>query len=390
MKPVDLVLVGLLATCFVGVAVLGAAEVAIVRLRRSSVLVEARSRSKRAVRLLRLLDDLPVVLNAVLFLALGLQVSAATIAGVLAGRWFGGIGVTVTSVVLTAALFVYAEAVPKTRAMQAPMATALRLTPLLQVVVVTLRPLVTLLVWLAGLQTSGQASAAGALTEEEIRALARESAAAGSIGEGDAELVARSFEFNDRQVADVMVGRDDISAVADSVTAGDALSFAVAVGHRRLPVHGEDVNDIVGVVRLRDLAAAVAAGSDPVVSSLADDVLRCGPGDPISTLLTRMQRSGRWMAVVCDDHRRTLGLVTIEDVVAELVGEIEDERAPVEPGPGGWSGGGDEEFGSTIRRLSDHDGRDPRMMGQRRRHRAKQEKADEAETSGPDDHEVGR
>lgn len=331
MHLVDLVLIGALIVCFAGAAVLGAAEVSIVRLRRSMVLTEARSGPGRAAHLLQMLDDLPVVLNAVLLLALGLQVSAATIAGVLADRWFGGIGVTATTIVLSAALFVYAEAVPKTRAMRAPRATALRLTPLLRVVVTVLRPAVAVLVWVAGLQAPGQVSAVGALSEEEIRILARESAEAGAIGERDADLVARSFEFNDRRVDEIMVGRDDIASVGSKVTAGDALALAVAVGHRRLPVHGDDLNDIVGVVRQRDLAAALTAGLDSVVSSLAHSVLRCQPDDPISALLTRMQRSGRWMAVVTDLDGQTVGLITIEDVVAELVGEIEDERAPAEP-----------------------------------------------------------
>lgn len=331
MNLVDLVLVGVLAVGFAGVAVLGAAEVSIIRVRRSSLVEDARDESRRAARLLRLLDDLPVVLNAVLLLALGLQVMTATVAGILADRLLGGIGVTIGTVLLTAALFVYAEAVPKTLAMRAPRVTALRLTPVLRLVVAVSRPVVWVLLRLAGLQTSGQAVAVGALSEEEIRALARESAEAGAIGKGDAELVARSFEFNDRRVGDVMVDRDDIASVGEHVTAADALALAVVAGHRRLPVHGADIDQVLGFVRLRDLAAATAAGTETVVASLAHDVLRCEPDDPISALLTRMQRSGLWLAVVSDRDGRTRGLVTIEDLVAELVGEIEDQRAPAEP-----------------------------------------------------------
>ncbi len=339
MSLLDLMLAGALAVCFAGAAVLGAAEVSIVRVRRSSVLLDVRSDPRRTGLLLRMLDELPVVLNAVLLLTLGLQVSAATIAGVLADRWFGGVGVTVATVVLTAALFVYAEAVPKTRAMRSPHVTALRVTPLLRVVVAVLRPAVAGLVWMAGFQAPGEVSATGALSEQEIRILARESAKAGAIGERDADLVARSFEFNDRQVDEIMVDSNDIASVDCRVPARDALALAVTTGHRRLPVHGGDLDHIVGVVRLRDLAAAVTAGLDPVASSLADDVLRCRPDDPISAVLTRMQRNGRWMAIVTDSDGRTVGLITIEDVVAELVGDIEDERAAANPNAGRRSGG---------------------------------------------------
>lgn len=331
MNLVDLMLVGVLVAGFGGVAVLGAAEVSIIRVRRSSVVGAAQDGSRRASRLLRLLDDLPVVLNAVLLVALGLQVVTATIAGILADRLLGGVGVTIATVVLTGALFVYGEAAPKTLAMRAPRTTALRLTPVIRPVVAVARPVVGLLLRLAGPHTSGQIVPVAALSEQELRALAMESAKAGAIGEGDADLVARSFEFNDRRVGDVMVVRDDIASVGGHVAAGDALSLAVIAGHRRLPVHGADIDEILGVVRLRDLAAAFAAGANPTVSSLAHEVLRCLPDEPISLTLTRMQRSGRWLAVVSDPDGHTCGLVTIEDLVAELVGEIEDQRAPTEP-----------------------------------------------------------
>jgi CBS domain containing-hemolysin-like protein len=328
--------VGLLAAlvgCFVGASILAAAEVSIIRVRRSEVLAEVESGAPRSGRLLQLIDDLPRVLNTILLVVLLLQLSAAAIGGILADRWFGGLGVTLATIILTAVLFIYAEAIPKTRAMQAPYRTALRLAPVLAALVRLLWPVVASLVWLADIQTSGDANF-GAATEQEIRAMARESAEAGAIEPDDAELVNRSFEFNDRSVAEVMVERDRIAAVGHDESVADVLARAIALGHRRLPVHRNGLDDITGVVRLRDVAATAVESPDAEVASIMSGVLRCRPGEPISDLLARMQRHGLWIAIITDESGSTLGLATVEDLVAELVGEIEDVQVARRPDMG--------------------------------------------------------
>ena len=325
-------LVAILLGCFAGAAGLSIAEVSILRVRRSEVLVRAQEGDARSKRLLALLDDLPVVLNSVLLLVLLLQVVAATVGGVLAGRWFGGIGVSVATVVLTMVLFVYAEAIPKTMAVRSPQRMALRMTPLLTMLVPILKPPVRILVALADLQSPGKGATLGALTEDEIRALARESADAGKIAPDDATLVERSFEFNDRRVAEIMVPRDQIAAVSADDDVVDAMTRAIALGHRRLPVclkdagqsaRGDtDIDRIVGVVRLRDLAASARTFPTATAESLMGEVVRCSPDHLVSDLLSDMQESGQWLAIVEQSDGTTLGLATIEDVVAELVGEI--------------------------------------------------------------------
>jgi CBS domain containing-hemolysin-like protein len=329
----EAVLVVALAFCFVGAATLAAVEVSIIRVRRSEILVDARNGDKRSQRLLRLLDRLPIVLNTVLLLVLLLQVAAATIGGFLAGRWFGGVGVTVMTVLMTAVLFVYAEAIPKTRAVRAPQQTALRSTHVLEVLSRLLRPVVAGLVRLADFHVGTGEPTFGPLTEKEIRALANEAAEAGEIAEDDAELVERSFEFNDRRVCEVMVPRNGIVAVAADDKVLDALSVAISAGHRRLPVHMNGLDDVVGVIRLRDLAAIAPTEPGALTSTAMSAVLRSHMNDPISGLLRRMQSSRQWLAVVVDDDERTMGLATIEDIVSELVGEIADDESPSTPHP---------------------------------------------------------
>ncbi len=319
-------LIAALAACVVFAAILAIAEVSLMRVRRSAVFVDAEAGDRRARQLLALLDDFPVALNAVLLAVLTVQVLAATISGYLAQRWLGGVGVTVATVLLTAVLFVYGEAVPKTVAVRSPDRWARRLTPLVRWVTRICRPAVSLLVRLADLQSPGHDPMVGALTEAELRALARESAELGTIEEDDAELVERSFVFGDTTLADVMVPRSQIASIDGDAPIDEVLAAAIASGHRRFPVCGDGIDDVIGMVRLRDLSAADAAGERLVTRDVMSDVLRCGPDDPIAAVLERMQAADRWLAIVGDVAGRTLGLVTIEDIVAELVGEITDDR----------------------------------------------------------------
>lgn len=315
------VLVALLAIVFV----LGAAEAALLHVRRSAVVVAAERGDARAVRLLRLLDDLPPVMSAVLLAVLLVQLTAATVAGVLARRWFGGMGLTVATIVLTAVLFVYGEAIPKTLAVRRPLSVARRLAAPVRWLSILLQPVVSGLVRLADLQLPADGSQGSAtVTEDELRHLADEAASAGQIEPSDADLIARSFALGDARVAQLLVPRVDMVAVAAGTPVGEALDTAVVSGHRRLPVFERDVDDITGFVRLRDLARAVTTDPASPVRDHAREALAVPESRRVLDLLREMQRSGVHLAVIVDEHGGTAGMVTIEDVVEELVGPIEE------------------------------------------------------------------
>ncbi len=335
----DLLLLGGLVACVTVAAALAIAEVALLRVRRTQV-VSVRGADPRADRLLRLLDDLPTVLNVVLLSVLLAQVGAATISAVLAERWFGSGAVPVVSLVLTLLLFVGGESVPKTAAVQDPPGHALRLATGLGLVVAVLRRPVALLLRIFTPEREG-AEPHDVVSEAELRLLARRSAADGEIEPDDVTLIERSFRFGDLQVRHVMVPRDRIRYVEEHEPAGVGFERALAHGHRRMPVVRGDLDHVVGVVRLRDLASAsgrTQQGEAPEADlagreagSLMTPPLHCSPGDPVAKVLRSMQATGQWLAVAASagdegSASRTVGLLTIEDIVAELVGEIADER----------------------------------------------------------------
>ncbi|MEN8113098.1 MAG: hemolysin family protein [Actinomycetota bacterium] len=342
MNETDALLAGILVVLLVTAAVLGAAEAALLRVPRVRVAVGAEEGDRRSVHLLQLLDDLPRVLNTVLLTVLLVQIGAATTTGVFMGRHFGNVGVTIASIILTIVLFVYAEAIPKTYAVHHPDAVARATTPLLSGLAWLFHPVVTVLVAFADVQAPGRGVAGPVgVTEEELRLLASEAATHGAIDETDRTLMERAFELGDRTVEEILTPRTDLDAVPADATIADALDVAISSGHRRLPVYEDDLDHIRGVVRLRDLAAAVTETADAPVSSLASKELVVPETKRVVELLAEMQGTGIHLAVAIDEHGGTAGIVTIEDVAGELVGRISDEGEALRPeilrvGPDRW------------------------------------------------------
>jgi CBS domain containing-hemolysin-like protein len=333
----------LLLVVLIGTAIyLGAAEAAMIRVRPTAIEVQAESGDRRAGRLLRLLQDLPRVMNTVLLTVLLVQIGAATVTGILAQRHFGKVGITAASVVLTLVLFVYAEAIPKTYALRNPTYVAKLTTPLLTVLKAALNPIVSVLVRFADLQAPGHSGAGGAaVTAAELRRLAAQAAEMGEIAPGDLELMERALRLGSVRVDEILVPRVDVVSVAASAPARDALDAAIASSHRRLAVYEDRPDEITGIVRLRDLAGALAEGRELEVREIVRPVLVVPESKRVIDLLREMQSADNHFAVAIDEHGSTAGIVTIEDVVEELVGDVtdegEDRTPPVEEiAPGRW------------------------------------------------------
>ncbi len=327
MTQVEAGLVVLLGASLVVAIVAALAETALVRASRVRIQAMAAEGDHRARRLGRLQDRLPRTLNAVLLVALLAQVGAASLAGVLAQRSFGNVGVTVASVALTVVLFIYGEAIPKTYAVRHPEQVGRWLAGPIGVVEWILRPLVGALVWIADLQAPGRGVSTGpTITEQELKLLAHRAAREGEITEDDRRLIERAFRVGDRHANDVMVPRTEIVGVDVAESVERAVVLARGAGHRRLPVFEGDPDRIVGVVHTRDLAAT----NEERVAALVEPTLFVPESKRVLDLLREMQRERIHMAIVVDEHGGTAGLVTVEDVVEELFGDISADRDPPE------------------------------------------------------------
>lgn len=307
---------------------LAAAETALVRVSRVRIAAIADEGSRRGKRTLRLLDDLPRVLNTILLAVLLVQIGAATVTGILADRWFGNGGVTIASFALTLFLFVYTEAIPKTFAYRAAARVVMALAFPIGWLTTLLRPVVTVLVKFADLHAPGRGIApAPTVTERELRSLAAAAATEGEITDADLDLIEGVFRLGDRVADEVMVPRVDMVAVPVSATAAEALDIGLRSGHRRLPVYDGTIDNIVGVVRQRDLVVNI----ETEVSDVAYQPLLVAENKRVLELLREMQSEGTHVAIVIDEHGGTSGMVTIEDIVEEIFGAVSEEKIALVP-----------------------------------------------------------
>lgn len=310
-------------------ALLAAAETALTRISAARAETLAGSGHRGAEVLRDLLARRGSVLNPVLFVAFACQLGAATLIAVLADRRWGSGGLAVVFVVELLVLFVAVEALPKRWALRRPDSTATTAAPLARLVssIPPLRWFANGSVGLFGLDEEHQDPRhEGEMSEGELLAWADRAAEAEAIDEDERELIEHIIEFGDTVAAEVMVPRPDMVTVDSSFRVGDAIEVVILNGYSRVPVSGDGVDDIVGIVHAKDLMRAERDGraSRPVA-----DIMRPANFVPeskrIAQLLREMQAETFHLAIVVDEHGGTAGLVTMEDLIEEVVGEIVDE-----------------------------------------------------------------
>jgi CBS domain containing-hemolysin-like protein len=224
------------------------------------------------------------------------------------------------------------ELVPKNLAISVPMATARWAVPLQRGFTFATLPLIRLLNGSAnrvlhalGIEPAEELS--GSRTPEELAALVRRSAEAGTLDEGTAVLLARSLRFSGHTAADVMTHRIRMVSVRRDDTAADVVRLARQTGHSRFPVVGDGLDDVLGVVHVkRAISVPHGRRSEVPAAALMSDALRVPETVRLDPLLTQLRQQGLQLAVVSDEYGGTAGVVTLEDLVEELVGDVVDEH----------------------------------------------------------------
>lgn len=226
----------------------------------------------------------------------------------------------------TAVLVLYiGELVPMGIAANYGQRLALAIAPTLLILTRVLSPFLVVLARLARIRSERRDHVA-TITETEIRQLTALGHTEGEIEEHERELIERAFRLDDTKAWEIMTPRVDVFAWADSRQLGDIASELATVRHSRVPVYGESIDDITGVLYLRDAYQALVTGQhERTLGSLAREPLVVPGSLPLSRLLRDFQTRRIHLAVVVDEYGGTDGLVTLEDVLEELVGEIVDE-----------------------------------------------------------------
>ena len=346
-RPVDGALLAVIVVLLVGSGVLALAETSLVRTSR----VKARSLSDQHRRgsrpLVRLVERPERFLNPILLLVLVCQLVSATLVGVLADQWFGPIGVVIGTVFEVVVIFVLFEAVPKNWAVHNPERAALFSAPLVAALVrfPPVRAASKVLIGLADLligRGGGEGdSSAQNVTEYELLAMADVAHAEDVIEIEERAFIHSIIDFGDTVVREVMVPRPDMVTAEAGLSVSQALRQALAAGYSRLPVYRENIDDVVGIAYAKDLMRSEHddRGTEPVgghvrPAQFVPETKR------VASMLREMQERKFHLAVVVDEYGGTAGLVTLEDLIEELVGEIVDEFDVEEPGVERLQGGG--------------------------------------------------
>ena len=319
------------------------AETSIVRISRAKAagLSEDGRPGSKALR--ELVDAPERWINALLLVALVCQLVQATLTGILASNLFGPWGVAIATFFNVVLVFVLAEAAPKTWALQHSERAALMSSRPVKLMVELwpLRMIARALIGLTNVILPGKGLKQGPfVSEEELLAVAAEAAESNQIEHDERRLIESIIEFGDTVVREVMVPRPDMVCVQHDFRVADVMEVVLLNGYSRVPVLGEGIDDVIGLVFAKDLMRAERDGrEDEAVTGLVRPARAVPETKPVSELLREMQADQFHMAIVIDEYGGTAGLVTLEDLIEELVGEIVDEfdteDARIEPIPTG-------------------------------------------------------
>jgi CBS domain containing-hemolysin-like protein len=315
------------------VGVLGAAEVSITRTNRVRAYRFQEEGRRGAKSLVKIADNQAPFLNVVLLLVLLSTIGGTTIATSLAVGVFHGAGEIIATLAMTVLLFVFAEVTPKTFAIQQTDRVALFLAPLIVGLGRLVGPLATGLVKMANVVMPGKGLPQGPfITEHELRALAEVASDEEQIEEEEKELIHSIFEFGDTIVREVMVPRPDITAIEADKTLRDVQALVLQHGYSRIPVYEDDLDKVVGVVYAKDVLKALHQGKhDMPLSEIVREAHFVPESKKVADLLREMQKEKFHIALVTDEYGSVVGLITLEDLLEELVGEITDEYDTDEP-----------------------------------------------------------
>ncbi len=327
MSGSDIALLVVVLVLVVAAAFLAVAETAITRMTKSKAAALAEQHPRRGPAVKRIVGNLERDLNAVYLAVNIVQTVQAALVGVLAARLFGPIGVAVGIVLNVAVLFTLAEAAPKTWALQHTERAALLTAPVVEFIGRLMRWPARGLIGVANIVLPGKGLKAGPfVTEEEILALAEEAAEASVIEDSEAELIASIIDFGDTVVREVMVPRPDVVAVGRDASVSETVTVAIDAGLTRLPVFGTGPDDVVGVVNVRRAFKAEREGAGATsVTTVMSDPFFVPETKPVRDLLSEMRSLRTHLAIVVDEYGGNAGVVTLEDLLEELVGEIDDE-----------------------------------------------------------------
>lgn len=285
--------------------------------------------NRKAEATLRLADDFDRLLSTLLVGNNIVNITASTLGTLFFIKYSPEYGATISTVVLTLVILTFGEISPKTIAKEHAEAWAMTATPLLRVLSVILRPLTILFNLLQkAIGKLFHASGDRGITEDELITMVSTAEDEGGLDKNESRLIRSAIEFGDMEVEEIITPRVDIVAISEEATAAELDELISSNRFSRIPVWRDSIDTIIGMIHEKDFHEAELEDNDSW-THLISPVIYVTPSTPVADLLYEMQHRKMHMSVVVDEYGGTEGLVTLEDILEELVGEIWDEHDEV-------------------------------------------------------------
>ncbi len=320
----------IIVICIMMSAYFSATETAFSSLNRIRIKNMAEKGDKRAALVQRLSENYDGLLSTILIGNNIVNIASASLATIIFVRFLGeDVGASLSTVVTTVVVLIFGEVSPKSIAKESPEKFAMFSAPILNVFMILLKPVNFLFKqWKKLLSRIFHASEEKGITEEELLTIVEEAEQGGGIDKEESSLIRSAIEFNDLEAMDILTPRIDVEAIEKNLTEEEIAKIFRDTGYSRLPVYEENIDNIIGILYQKDFYNFVYRTGQGFQDYIKP-VLYITKTKNISDLLKELQQKKLHIAVVMDEFGCTVGIVTLEDILEELVGEIWDEHDEV-------------------------------------------------------------
>ena len=311
-------------------AFFSASETAFSSLNQIRLKSRAEDGDSSAARVLAMAEQYDKLLSTILIGNNIVNIAAASIGTILFTQMLGAErGATVSTIVLTIIVLIFGEVTPKSLAKEMPEKVATAVSPFLVLLMALMTPLTWLFTqWKKLLGHFVHSGEADTITEGELMTMVSEAENDGELTDRESELIRSAIEFDDVEVEEILTPRVDVVAVADDISLEELAQTFAESGYSRLPVYHGTIDNIIGVVHEKDFYIARLKKATKIDDLVAPTLYTTG-STQISQLLRTLREQHHHMAVVVDEYGGTEGIITLEDILEELVGEIWDEHDEV-------------------------------------------------------------
>ena len=307
-------------------AYFSATETAFTSLNKIRIKNMANDGDHRARKVMELSENYDNLLSTILVGNNLVNIMLSSISTVLFIGLYPNYGATISTAVATVVVLIFGEISPKSLAKESPEKFAMFSAPFIRVLIVLLKPINWLFsMWKKLLAKIFNTDSGRPITEDELLTIVEEAETEGGIDTEQSELIQNAIEFNELEALDVLTPRVDIKAIEMDTPEDEIAKIFIDTGFSRLPVYDDDLDSIIGVLNQKDFHNYIK-GSRASVSEYVKPVIFVAGSMKISQLLKKLQTAKTHIAIIVDEYGGTYGLVTMEDIIEELVGEIYDEH----------------------------------------------------------------